>query len=55
MKKVYNEESKLDFGMYRGYEIGIVYVFDPGYLDWCINNISGFHITDLNELMEIGG
>jgi hypothetical protein len=54
MKRFYNKNSKLDFGMYKGYELGIVYVFDPSYIDWCINNIEKFHVSDLNELKEIG-
>ena len=53
MKKVYNKNSKIDFGMYKGYDLGIVYVFDPSYIEWCINNISGFHISDMDELKEI--
>jgi hypothetical protein len=52
MKGHYNKNSKLDFGMYKGYELGIVYVFDPSYVGWCINNIDRFYISDLNELKE---
>ncbi|MCO5275251.1 MAG: hypothetical protein M9900_10065 [Flavobacteriales bacterium] len=48
----YNRNTKLDFGMYQGYELGVVYVFDPWYIDWCINNINKFYISDLNELKE---
>lgn len=40
--------------MYQGYELGIVYIFDPAYIDWCINNIDRFYISDLEELKEIG-
>jgi hypothetical protein len=54
MKGIYNKNSKLDFGMYKGYDLGIVYVFDPSYINWCINNIDRFHISDLNELKELG-
>lgn len=54
MKGHYNKDSKLDFGMYKGYELGIVYVFDPSYVDWCINNIDRFYISDLDELKEFG-
>lgn len=54
MKGHYNKDSKLDFGMYKGYELGIVYVFDPSYVDWCINNIDRFYISDLDELKEYG-
>ncbi len=52
MKGYYNKDSKLDFGMYKGYELGIVFVFDPSYIEWCINNIDNFFISDLNELMQ---
>ena len=52
MKEYYNKNTKLDFGMYKGYELGIVYVSDPSYIDWCINNIDRFYISDLKELME---
>jgi len=54
MKGIYNKNAKLDFGMYKGYELGIVYVFDPLYIDWCINNIDRFYISDFNELKEYG-
>lgn len=51
--KHYNRFSKLDFGFYKDYELALVYVFDAPYIEWCINNIEWFHITDINELMEI--
>lgn len=54
MIKTYNKNTKLEFGMYKGYDLGIVYVFDPFYIDWCINNISSFHVSDLNELKYFG-
>lgn len=52
MKGRYSKSSKLDFGMYKGYELGIVYLFDPSYVEWCINNIENFCVPDLEELME---
>jgi hypothetical protein len=52
MKWEYKKESILDFGLYKGYELGIVYVFDPMYIDWCINNIENFYIADIEELMD---
>ena len=54
MQGRYNKDSKLDFGVYKGYELGIVYVFDPPYISWCINNIDKFCISDLDELKEYG-
>jgi hypothetical protein len=53
MRGYYSKNSKLDFGMYKGYDLGIVYIFDPSYIDWCINNIDKFYITDLDELKEL--
>jgi hypothetical protein len=53
MKGYYKKTTKLDFGTYKGYDLGIVYIFDPSYIDWCINNIDNFYITDLDELMEL--
>ncbi len=53
MKGIYSTTTILDFGMYKGYELGIVYVFDPSYVDWCINNISKFFISDLEILKDI--
>jgi len=52
--KHYNRFSKFDFGFYKDYELGLVFVFDAAYIDWCINNIDWFHITDIYELMELG-
>jgi len=40
--------------MYKGYELGVVYLFDPGYIYWCINEIDNFYIPDLDELKEYG-
>ncbi len=52
MNKRYKKDTKLDFGMFEGHELGIVYVFDPSYIDWCINNINGFCVIDLDELQK---
>lgn len=53
MKRRYSSNTALDFGMYKGYDLGLVYVFDPSYIEWCINNIDEFCITDLEELLQI--
>jgi len=50
MRRRYNKNTKIDFGLYNGYDLGIVYVFDPGYIDWCINNIDSFCVVDLTDL-----
>lgn len=52
--RYYDKNTKIDFGMYDGYELGIVYVFDPFYINWCIINIEWFHISDLHELRHFG-
>ena len=52
MTRKYFKDSVLDFGMFKGYELGLVYVFDPSYIDWCINNIDGFCVIDLDELLN---
>ena len=54
MLRNYDKNTKIDFGMYSGYELGIVYVFDPFYINWCIINIEWFHIKDLHELRHFG-
>ncbi|MPR31781.1 hypothetical protein [Salmonirosea aquatica] len=53
-KVAYFKNSKLNFGMYKGYEVGIVYSFDAPYLEWCIENISNFYIADLDVIEEFG-
>lgn len=50
----YNRNSKLDFGMYEGYEVGIIYSFDVQYIIWCIENVESFYIEDLNILHNFG-
>ncbi len=52
MTKHYKNNTRFDFGMFKGYELGIVYVFDPSYIDWCINNINGFCVIDLDKLQK---
>jgi len=54
MKGYYDKSTKLDFGMYKGYELGIVYLFDPKYLDWCLTQLDNFCITDIDELLQYG-
>jgi len=54
MLRHYDKNTKMDFGMYKGYDLGIVYVFDPFYINWCIVNIEWFHIPNLHELRHFG-
>ncbi len=47
-----NRSSKMGFGMYSRYTIGIVYAFDPEYIEWCIANLDSFYVSDLEELLQ---
>ena len=46
------QDTKFDFGMYSGYELGIVYLFDQSYIEWCIENIKDFVIIGLYDLLD---
>src|SRR5690606_35188037 len=52
--KGFSINSKLNFGMYRNIETGIVYACDLGYIEWCILNLEDFYIVDIEELQEFG-
>ncbi len=52
MQLPYNKNSKLIFGKYKGYELGIVFLINPSYINWCINNIDDFYVFDLAVLEE---
>ena len=54
MVREYNKESILDFGFYKGFQLGIVFICDPGWIDWSINHIPDFLITDLDDLIDAG-
>ncbi len=54
MKRIYLKESKFDFGTYKGYEVGMVFFYDPSYVRWCINNVDQFFISDLEDLLKTG-
>lgn len=51
---MYLINSKFDFGMYSGYDVGLVYIFDPNYIKWCIHNVDEFCIDDLEDLQRYG-
>ena len=53
-KSGFDKNTILNFGLYKNYEVGIVYAFDFKYLEWCIFNIDEFYINDIEELMDIG-
>ena len=50
MNGIYNKNSVLDFGEYKGYELAWIHVAIPAYIYWCINYLDCFHISDLCEL-----
>ena len=54
VSKGYSINSKINFGLYEGYQLGLVYAFDPTYLEWCIDNIETFYINDLEQLQSFG-
>lgn len=50
----YSKHSRFSFGLYKGYEFGLIFVVDPGYVEWCILNIKDFCVSDLNDLLSEG-
>ncbi len=48
--KAYSTNSILRFGMFDGYQLGVAFVFAPSYIEWCINNIDDFFISDIDTL-----
>jgi len=53
MQKNCDRYTNMDFGKYKGYDLGIVFVFDRPYLEWCRNNIENLHIRDWDELIAM--
>jgi len=43
---VYEQESTLNFGKYKGKTINEIYQFEPTYIEWCIEKINGFAIAE---------
>jgi hypothetical protein len=50
----YAINSVLKFGLYSGFEVGIVYAFDISYVSWLIENVDDFCLQDLDVLEKIG-
>lgn len=52
----YSCQEKLKFGMYKGYTLEMIYVVDPNYVEWCLNKVEFFCITEktLSELQNLG-
>lgn len=51
--RVFRSIDKLNFGMYKGHQLGLVYIFDPQYIEWCVNNVEGFTIKDFDFLQTV--
>jgi len=49
-----DKNQQLTFGMYKGYKIGIVYAFDPGYISWCIEHTKLLSKYDFSDLLKYG-
>ncbi|MGX9757513.1 MULTISPECIES: hypothetical protein [unclassified Clostridioides] len=51
---IYDIETNIDFGKYRGLEIGKLINLNPNYLIWAIENISKFKLScnAINELCK---
>ena len=45
-----NALDKMNFGRNKGFQIGMVYLYDPGYLDWALAETDHFFLTDLEYL-----
>lgn len=54
MNRAFRSIDKLNFGMYKGFHLGIVYAFDPQYVEWCVNKVDGFTIIDFDFLKTVG-
>lgn len=42
--RTYRLKDALPFGQYKGNTIDDVLSDDPGYLDWCLQNVEGFDL-----------
>ena len=43
---IYEQNSTLTFGKYKGKTIKEIFINEPTYIEWCIKNINGFVITE---------
>ena len=49
--KLYNLNTALDFGMYKGSDLSVVVDEFPAYIRWCLINVDWF-VVDQDELDE---
>lgn len=50
----YRSNQRINFGQYKGIEIGTIFLYDPEYIEYLIREKSHFCIEDLNYLIENG-
>ncbi len=48
---VYGSFRHFTFGKYQDLPVWAVYVAAPNYIEWCLENVEGFCISDLEELI----
>ncbi len=50
----YKSNQRINFGQYKGIEIGTIFLYDPEYLEWLIIDKDHFCIEDLDLLLKNG-
>ncbi len=50
----FRSNQRINFGQYKGIEIGIIFLYDPEYIEYLIREKSHFCIEDLNFIMKNG-
>lgn len=46
-------ETILKFGKYKGLSIERVFMDDPSYIEWCIDNVDGFDMESEEDEIKI--
>lgn len=47
----FTNNIRFDFGKYKGQFIGKIIIKDKTYIDWCLNNINNFKLTNKGHLL----
>ncbi|MCH7411917.1 hypothetical protein MM213_00360 [Belliella sp. R4-6] len=50
----YRSNEPINFGQYKGIQIGIIFLYDPEYLEWLIREKAHFCIDDLDLILKNG-
>ena len=45
-----NQYSILKFGAHKGKQVGEIFLYDPGYIDWLLRETKEVYLTDIEEL-----